>query len=40
MGIPEKEKKKGTESLLKEIINENFPNLWKELEPQIEELNI
>ena len=32
VGIPEgKEKKKGAESLFKEIIDENFPNLGKEL---------
>lgn len=28
----EEEKKKGTESLLKEIVDENFPSPWKELD--------
>lgn len=31
MGIPEgEEREKGTESLLKETIDENSPSLWKE----------
>lgn len=40
IGIPEGEKrKKGTESLFKQRISENYSNLWKELEPQIPEAN-
>lgn len=40
MGIPEgEERKEGTESLFKQIVNKNFPNLWKDLEPQIRETN-
>lgn len=30
--IPE-EKKERTESLLKQIVDENFPKLWKQLDP-------
>ena len=34
MGIPEGEKKeKGTGDLFKQITDENFPNLWKEVDP-------
>ena len=33
MGVPEgEEREKGSESLFKEIIAENFPNLGKELD--------
>lgn len=32
MHIPEEEREKGTESLLKEIIDENLPNIWEELD--------
>lgn len=40
MVIPEgEEKKNGTESLLKEIIDENFQSLWKELDFSIEDTN-
>ena len=40
MGIEEtEERKKGIESLLKQIIIENFPNIWKELDLQIQEAN-
>ena len=40
MGISEKEEReKGTESLFKQIISENFPNLWKGLSPRIQEAN-
>ena len=39
-GIPEgEEKENGAESLFKEIIAENFPNLGKELEIQVKEAN-
>ena len=38
MGIPDgKERKKGAENLLKEIIAENFPNKGKELDIQVNE---
>lgn len=36
--IPEEEKK-GTESLFKEIIDENFPNLGKDLSLQVHKAN-
>ncbi|KAF6288368.1 hypothetical protein mRhiFer1_009103 [Rhinolophus ferrumequinum] len=40
MGIPEgEEREKGTESIVKQIVDENFPNLWKELDPRIQEAN-
>ena len=40
MGIPEgKEREKGAERLFKETIAENFSNLGKELEIQINEAN-
>ena len=40
MGIPEGEKKeKGTGDLFKQITDENFPNLWKEVDPWISEAN-
>ena len=36
MGIPEREEReKGAESLFKQIIAENFPNLWKKLDMQV-----
>ena len=36
MGIPEREdREKGAESLFKQIIAENFPNLWKKLDMQV-----
>ena len=35
----EEEREKGTESLFKQRIDENFPKLWKELDPQIQEAN-
>ena len=34
IGLPEEEKEKGTESIFREIIAENFPNLGKELDIQ------
>ena len=35
IGIPEEEEEKdrGMESLFKRIVNENFTNLWNELDP-------
>lgn len=38
MGIPEEEgEEKGTERLFKQISNEIFPNIWKELKLQTQE---
>lgn len=37
MGLPEEERKKETDSLFKEIIDENFPNKRKKLDLQIQE---
>lgn len=38
MKFPEKEKrKKGSESIFKEIMNENFPNQGKKMDIQIQE---
>ena len=37
--IPEEERKKGMENLFKQIIDKNFPKLWKELDPGIQEAN-
>ena len=31
IGVPEDEKKKGTEKIFEEIIVENFPNMGKEI---------
>ena len=31
IGVPEEEKKKGTEKIFEEIIVENFPNMGKEI---------
>lgn len=39
MSIPKGEEKKGIESISKKITDENFPNLWKELGMQIQEVN-
>ena len=40
ISIPEgEEREKGTKSLFKQIIDENFPNLWKKLDPRIQEAN-
>lgn len=39
MGIQEEESEKEAESLFKEIIDENFPNLGNELGTQINETN-
>ena len=38
IGVPEEEeKKKGTEKILEEIIDENFPNMVKEIVNQVQE---
>ena len=37
MGVPEEEKKKGTEKIFEEIIVENFPNMGKEILNQVQE---
>ena len=38
IGVPEEEeKKKGTEKILEEIIVENFPNMGKEIDNQVQE---
>ena len=40
IGVPEGvAKQKGTESLFKEIIAENFPNLQRDLDTQVNEVN-
>ena len=39
MGILEEEKEKGSESILKQIINEKFPILKSELNHQIQKAN-
>ena len=38
IGVPEEEgKKKGSEKMFEEIIVENFPNMGKEIVPQVQE---
>ena len=37
IGVPEEEKKKGTEKIFEEIIVENFPNMGKEIVNQLPE---
>ena len=37
IGVPEEEKKKGTEKIFEEIIVENFPNMGKEIVNQLHE---
>ena len=37
IGVPEEEKKKGTEKIFEETIVENFPNLEKEIVNQLQE---
>ena len=37
IGVPEEEKKKGTEKIFDEIIVENFPNMGKEIVNQSQE---
>lgn len=40
MGIPEgEEMEMETESVFKQMVGKNFPNLWKELDPQNQESN-
>ena len=38
IGIPEEEKKRGTEKIFKDIIVENFPNMGKEIVSQIQDM--
>ena len=38
IGVPEEEKRKGTEKILEEIIVENFPNMGKEIVNQVQEV--
>ena len=35
----EEEREKGTDSLFKQIVDKNFPELWEELHPQIQAEN-
>ena len=37
IGVPEEEKKKGTEKVVENIIVENFPNMGKEIVNQVQE---
>ena len=37
IGVPEEEKKKGTEKIIEEIIVENFPNMGREIANQVQE---
>ena len=37
IGVPEEEKRKGTEKIFEEIIVENFPNMGKEIVTEIQE---
>ena len=37
MGVPEEEKKKGTEKIFEEIVVENFPNMGKKIVNQVQE---
>ena len=37
IGVPEEEKKKGTEKIFEGIIVENFPNMEKEIVNQVQE---
>ena len=37
LGVPEGEKKKGTEKIFEEIIVENFPNMGNEIVNQVQE---
>ena len=37
IGVPEEEKKKGTEKIIEEIIVENFPNRGREIANQVQE---
>ena len=38
IGVPEEEKKKGTEKIFEEIIVENLPNMGKEIVNQVQEV--
>lgn len=39
--IPDREKKeKGSDNLFQQTADENFPNLWKELDPQNQAANL
>ena len=38
IGVPEEEKKKGSEKIFEEIIVENFPNMGREIINQFQEL--
>ena len=38
IGVPEEEKKKGTEKIFEEIIVKNFPNIRKEIVNQVQEV--
>lgn len=38
MGYPRRKREKKTHSLFKEIIDENFPNLGKKLDIEVEEV--
>ena len=38
IGVPEEEKKKGTEKIFEEILVENFPNMRKEIVNQVQEV--
>ena len=37
IGVPEEERKKGSEKIFEEIIVENFPNMGKEIVTQVQE---
>ena len=37
IGVPKEDKKKGHEKILEEIIVENFPNMGKEIDTQVQE---
>ena len=39
IGVPEEEKKRGTEKIFEEIIVENFPNMGKERVNQVQEVH-
>ena len=38
IGVPEEEKKKGSEKIFEDIIVENFPNMRKEIVNQVQEV--
>ena len=39
ISISEEEREKGRETLFKQIVDENLPNPWKEVGPQIQKEN-